>query len=121
MESLKNLEHTKLRKMLRRLLAPTFYVCASENAKEICHKNYLSPAELLRPFGILKENVIGVDGLEKRKSLNLANLNLDFVDAEEYVRKKTDEIEAEFKYHLEKYAPDPPRGVVKTPTGADFH
>ena len=56
---------------------------SKEEAKKIKDKNFLKPAEFLRPFGNFNGYNINFSFAEKF-SINIKNFKLDFFDAENY-------------------------------------
>ena len=66
-----------------KLFSPSCMVHSTEEAKKILEKNFLKPAEFLRPFGNFNGQNINFSFADKF-SINIKNFKLDFNDVENY-------------------------------------
>ena len=62
---------------------PSCMVFSSPGAKKIFNENNLSPAEFLRPFGDMK-NELFVLTVSEKNSVYIKNFQLDFFDSTDY-------------------------------------
>ena len=112
MQSNKSPEFERFKKLTKKFFSPVIYVCSTQKAKDICKKSALSPAELLRPFGIFQDVKMTIRLPEKDKIINLQQFQLLFVDAEEFAIPTRDQIDEHIKYVLKNNAPDPNQWLV---------
>lgn len=67
---------------ISQIFTPSCIVHSTEEAKKILEKNFLSPAEFLRPFGNF--NGFNINFSFGEKSINIKNFKLDFHDVDKY-------------------------------------
>eukprot|EP00826_Nyctotherus_ovalis_P032561 TRINITY_DN26234_c0_g1_i1.p1 TRINITY_DN26234_c0_g1~~TRINITY_DN26234_c0_g1_i1.p1 ORF type:complete len:135 (-),score=32.52 TRINITY_DN26234_c0_g1_i1:293-697(-) len=66
-----------------RQFRPSCLVFSTESARAMCRENYLTPAELLRPFGDLRNEVISMFAGEKN-GYQAREFVIDFYDVWDY-------------------------------------
>lgn len=105
MQIVREIEYDNLRNLINRHFSPSIYVAASEKAKAICHKNLLTPAEFLRPFGYFRDAQIKYAPSDREKHLS-SSFHLNFMDADEFECPKKDMIDNEIKEVITQNAPE---------------
>ena len=106
MQSIRDIEHEKLKNLASRHFSPKIYVTASEKAKAICHKNLLTPAEFLRPFGYFKDAHIKYRSSERERQLSSSTFHLNFKDSSEFECPTKEMIENHIKEVVNSNAPE---------------
>jgi len=112
MQIVRDIELDNLKYLINRHFSPNIYVAASEKAKAICHKNLVTPAEFLRPFGYFRDAQIKYAPLDREKQLS-SSFHLNFVDADEFECPKKDMIDNEIKEIVTQNAPENLEQMVK--------
>ncbi len=74
----------KIKVLAKKLFSPKVLVSSSVKCQEICRKNNLTPAELLRPFFLTREKILDIRSIDKDLVLSPEELSLICVDGEEY-------------------------------------
>lgn len=86
--SYKDIELENFKNLIQKQFSPNIYVAASENGRQICHSNLLTPAEVLRPFGYLQEATMRYRSSDKDRVISMTNFHMNFLDAEEFDQPK---------------------------------
>lgn len=75
---------SRIKLLAKKLFSPKILVASSLKSQEICKKNNLTPAELLRPFLLTREKNIRIRSIEREITLSPEDISIICVDGEEY-------------------------------------
>lgn len=112
---MQGLSSNKFKNYITRLFQIKVLVNSSENTKTILSKFNITPAEFLRPFGVMSENKkIKIKSINSKEKM-IAEFSLDFYDLEEYHPPNKQMIDEVIKDVILKNSPDVIVKYVKYP------